>query len=295
MYRSEKLYKKIDSLVPDNNVWPVCIPSYNRPNGTALRRLLSEDNLDVYLFIRSEQIELYRKYQGRYHIIKLNNVHDIGETRRSIVRYGMKKKWSHLFMLDDDIEQVDFIVPWYLRSGKEAMVPWSTVTTGPTLLNTYAFKMWQYLVHPYLDTVAISSPYYKRFCWSKERYENIKPKFNIGQPIQCVHLNLDLLREHGINYQPSSVCGVEDYAIAYECYKHGLRTLQVPDIVYSCPAMGSNEGGCDFSMEILENRIKLFMSNVVKPEDIDKFTTKISKSGVPSVKFKWREFMIKGE
>lgn len=289
MYRSIKLYRKIDTLVSDEELWPICVPSYSRPNGQALRRLAQEDGLKLYLFIRAEQYDMYKQYADRYTIVKLKRVHNIGETRNAIVRYARKKGWHHLFMLDDDIQQLDFMVPSVTKNGVKAMRTWSSIKAQRTSLNKYAFKMWQYIVTPYLDEVAISTPFLRQFTWHP-RYANAEPKCNVGQPIQCVHLNLDLLNEYDINYQSSDICGVEDYAITYECYRHGLKTLQIPDITYNCPAVGTGEGGCELNEEIAEERIRLFMENVVAPEDKHKFSIKTSKSGMKSVKFLMKYF-----
>lgn len=292
MYRAKKLYKKIDTLVPDSEIWPVCIPSYNRPNASALRRLYDQPGVPVYLFVRKEQYEDYKHYADRFHIVKLNNVHDIGETRNAIVRYCWRKGMSNIFMLDDDIDLLDFIMPSVTSRGTPAMRPWSTIKGNKTTLNKYAFKMWQYLMYDHLDKVMVSGPHFKRFCWSL-RYADAPPRYNVRTPIQCVHLNLDMMKEYNINYLSNDVCGVEDYALIYAGYTNGLRSLLVPDITYSAPAVGSGEGGCDFSQDTNNHRVQLFMKNVVRPEDAHKFTTKISTSGMYSVKFKTEEFRVK--
>lgn len=108
-----------------------------------------------------------------------------------------------------------------------------------------------------------------------------------------------MLHKYDINYIDSDVCGIEDYAIQYHCMKSGLYTLIIiKDLVYDCPTMGKNIGGCDYSegvTETLNKRMKLFMENVVSEEDKKYMTTKITRSGIPSIRFKWNHFRVKEE
>lgn len=72
MYRSEKLYLTIDNIIPDSEVYPICIPSYNRPEAKLLKELKRNGNgLRVILFVRKEQYELYSQYSDVFKIVKL--------------------------------------------------------------------------------------------------------------------------------------------------------------------------------------------------------------------------------
>lgn len=84
-YRAELLYNNIDKLIKDSEIFPICVPSYSRPNAPFLRYV---DDLPVVLFIRKEQKDLYKQYQDRCHIVQLENVEEIGQTRKSHSRLG---------------------------------------------------------------------------------------------------------------------------------------------------------------------------------------------------------------
>ena len=61
MYRSEKLCNTVDKIIPDSKIYPICIPSYGRPDAKLLQSLSKQD-LPVILFIRKEQYDIYEKY-----------------------------------------------------------------------------------------------------------------------------------------------------------------------------------------------------------------------------------------
>lgn len=281
-------------MIPDSKVYPVCIPSYNRPDAKLLQILQHED-VPVYLFIRKEQYEMYSKYSDKFKIIKLSNVHNIGQTRNAIIRYCIKHKIPKIFMLDDDIYFCDFMLPSVTSGNKEAMRPYCTHTGGSYTVKPYFFKMWMQYLREADPRVAISSAGGKSDWWNI-RNANSTPIYNSGSPIQCIYVNVRLLHNHGINYMDSDICGIEDYALQYHCMKAGLYTYVVKDLVYGCPTMGANEGGCDYSsgmIETMTKRMELFMENVIEDEDKPYITTKVAKSGIPSVRFNWNYWRIK--
>lgn len=296
MYRSEKLCNTVDKIIPDSKIYPICIPSYGRPDAKLLQSLSKQD-LPVILFIRKEQYDIYEKYKDVFKIVKLIGVNNIGQTRHKIVQYCIYKKIPKIFMLDDDINLCDFILPSVTSGGHKALRPYCTHKGTPYRINKHFFKMWMWYLSKADKKVAISSAGRKRDWWGMQ-YANAQPIYNSGSVIQCVCLNIKLLHKYDINYIDSDVCGIEDYAIQYHCMKSGLYTLIIKDLVYDCPTMGKNIGGCDYSegvTETLNKRMKLFMENVVSEEDKKYMTTKITRSGIPSIRFKWNHFRVKEE
>lgn len=295
MYRSEKLYLTIDNIIPDSEVYPICIPSYNRPEAKLLKELKRNGNgLRVILFVRKEQYELYSQYSDVFKIVKLKNVANIGQTRNAIVRYCVKSRIPKIFMLDDDISLCEFIVPSITSEGHKALRPYYTHKGSSHKINKYFFKMWMWYLSKASTKVSISSAGRKRDWWNIQN-ANAQPIYNSGSVIQCVCVNVKLLHKHGINYRDSDICGIEDYAIQYDCMRAGLYTLIIKDLVYDCPTMGRTEGGCDYSEgveKVMRKRMKLFMENVIGKET-DLVITKETMSGIPSVRFKWGKFRVK--
>lgn len=86
----------------------ICIPSYNRDHPSTLERLypqLPHAKVRVIIFIRKDalQRQFYSHYRDRMDIVELDDVTDIGETRKAIVDYCIHQRISSIFMLDDDI------------------------------------------------------------------------------------------------------------------------------------------------------------------------------------------------
>ena len=77
MYRSQKLYKEVKN--EDFPIFPICVPSYNRPDPAILNSLDTYPELPIILFIRNtkEQKKLYKKWRGKCKIVLLDDVNDL--------------------------------------------------------------------------------------------------------------------------------------------------------------------------------------------------------------------------
>lgn len=64
----------------------ICIPSYKRPSGIAIKRL-KDIPLKKFLFVRSEELDIYREiaHENNFTLVKLKNVNDLGDTRQKFV------------------------------------------------------------------------------------------------------------------------------------------------------------------------------------------------------------------
>ncbi len=294
MYRTEFLYNNINKLVSDKDVYPVCIPSYNRPNALLLRYA---DRLPMVIFVRKEQLDLYSQYKGKCEIVPLENVYDIGTTRAAIVDWAWRQGYENIFMMDDDITNGDFMVPGIgEKSGKDFMKGWRTTVNIPETVELWFFKMWQYLISRSDEKLTLSSPGTRGDNWSIDNMN--KPSvYNSGAPISAVHLNIKNLKENNINYGSNSVEGAEDYALIYKIMSEGLYCCVFKDLLFRVPGVGAGKGGNIEEKERLEERyhlfIKLFRSNVLDSENEDKVGTKVSKGGIPSIRFIWSRWRDK--
>ena len=294
MYRSEYLYKNIDLLIKDEEVFPICVPSYSRPNASFLKYC---KNLPIHLFIRSEEYELYKKYENDCTILLLDNVNDVGETRREIVNWAIENNVDDIFMVDDDVTSVHFNIPGdSSNSDKQFMKSWYTINDVPWTAELKFFKMWLWMLTLCDDKVTMSAPG-QRSDWWNIRYKDEPITYNRGTPIQCIHLNISNLKNTGINYNSTKIDGAEDYAIIYRIMKSGLYTTLFTDLAYCVPSIGSGEGGCNKteSKDLNERYdlfIERFMSNVLDEEDKYRVSIKTSKGGVKSIKFQWNQWKI---
>lgn len=241
-YRSESLY----AFVKENPIspWPVFVPSYNRPDAPLLKCALQEPEFPIVLCIREEQAELYAKYKNKIPILYLQDVNDISQTREQILQQA-SKYYDQIFMMDDDISWLDYMIPSKTKSGKESMRA-SRTCFGTLPKKTEILQMWMYtlLFDKEYKKIALSTIGYRPDIWSIKN-ANLDNKYNSGTCIQCIHINTKLLQKHGIHYRDMLTVGNEDYALQFDIMSAGLLTTVYKDLMYDCPAMNSLSGGCE--------------------------------------------------
>lgn len=259
----------------------IAIPSYNRPDSKALQKLKNIP-LEVYVYVRKEQVPLYRKYKDwGYKIIALKNVTEIGLTRRAIVKHldSIGVRWA--FMFDDDIGKVELLKysPERKRYDSERILQGSP---EPPRIELRALKLWYNLAKAH--KLSLSTPCYRPDLFAKGTHIQI----NSATCIQCVLLHIPDIVEVG-NYHNIHETGNEDYYIQYKLMEAGYRTARIGLIEYDCPSIGNVEDGTDDGLIPKYTKyIKNFQENVCGDPEL--VTTKISRSGVPSLKFVWKNW-----
>lgn len=257
----------------------VFVPSYGRPNATFLKRSLNH-RFPMYVFVRKEELPQYSWIKSRPDtvMVALKNVHNIGQTRRVMLRYAAHKGIPKIFMIDDDVSRLDLSV-WdeekqRVRASGTAANPesWSKVLTT-----------WENL----WKEEALLGASYRPFSWSM-RKDLINQAAN-AQLQQCVGVNAELLFRNGLNYRDSDEVGNEDLFLQLECITKGLTTARLNSIQYDCPAMGAGKGGCNKSeagdiKQKQSRRVQLFLQACGESPFIRKGVTQ---SGVESIKFNW--------
>ena len=288
-YRSELLYEYAKEHIRDQDVPPVLVPSYNRPDAKLLQRLLVEPELPIILCIRREQEEMYSRWKGKCHFLLLENVHDIAETRAEIIR--LVSPWlKTAFMFDDDICELDYLIPSLTCNGKEAMrVSKCDGNQRPRHIDV--LKMWLCLVEQCDKRLTISSPLYRPDSWHLKN-KNADTVYNNGACIQCVYLNIENLLKHNITYKPHAVVGNEDYALQFDTMSSGLLTTVFTDLEYGCPAVNSHPGGCENANGYSDanERYRWYVScakSYYGNHPGIKYTT-TRRTGMESVKFNWK-------
>lgn len=299
LYRTQILANKIEGLIPDNKVWPICVPSYNRPNPNILKALEEQPELPIVLFIRNDpaQKELYKEYRKRCRVVLLNNVSNIGQTRASIIQWAWKNKLPNIFMIDDDIAALSYRYPHPTKNGKLCMRGVQQNLNLPeTKVNFKTLKMWMYSVKKSHPEVAISGISHRSQNWNI-KFNGVAPRYNSAQLIQCVHVNTKLLKQHNINYRDSDFCGNEDLALQFDVLEAGLRTILFTDYYYRCPDVGYGVGGCEnvFGLKDLNERYKkyvsLFKENMIKNKPHPGVTIrKTNSAGLDTIRFNWNYY-----
>lgn len=297
MYRAEYLYKHIDQLVDDSEVFPICVPTYNRPNARILRYV---DKIPLVLCIRREQQELYREYEGRARFCLLDNVYDIGTTRAAIVDWAYNEGIDNIFMLDDDVYCLTFLEPGKSSTSDNYFMRMYVTNKGlPQTVELYPFKMWVWMLKRCSEKVTLSGAGGKPDTWSLSNADKAV-LYNSASIIQCIHLNVKNLKENNINYQTNLIDGAEDYSLQYKIMSEDLYTALFKDLVFCVSNVGDGKGGNQAVEQAkMEERyhkyIKAFNDNVLDKENAYRVTTKVSKSGIPSVKYIWSKWRIQDD
>ena len=299
MYRAEFLFKHIDELVRDDEVFPICVPSYNRPQAPLLSKY--GDKLPIVIFIRREQEEMYARYKGVCRIVLIDDVHDLGETRVKIVDWAYKSGYDNIFMLDDDISCGTFLVPGKsTKSDKYFMKFYETVNNLEWGMDLKFYKMWVWMIKHCDERLTLSGPGARSDFWDLKNANKALP-YNSNSVIQCVHLNIRNLKENNINYASNVLEGAEDYALQYKIMAEGLYTIAFRDLAFVVPGVGTTTGGCNASEKVKDLHaryrefIRRFMENVLDEENAYRVGTKTSKGGIPSVKFNWIRWRIQDQ
>lgn len=302
MYRSQRIAKYTQSKEFQEDfpeIWPICIPSYNRPKPKILDGMV--EGLPLYFFVRREQLPEYRYLRSKFRVIPIDAVSNIGETRGKILKWAHIKGYNNIFMLDDDILSVDYLYPGETRGGKICMRA-SRLNEGLKLrgLNPDAFRIWQFFISKLDPDTAMTAPLYRPDSWHM-KYKNADIRYNSGSVIQCIHLNVSKLYEYGIKYKSSEIVGNEDIALQFEAMQSGLKTAVITDLVYDCPPINSHKGGCENASgysnpnERYKKYCKLFIQNV-SGENHPGVGLKVSRAGFTSIKLNWKYWReINGE
>ena len=298
LYRTQKLYKEIKN--EDFPIYPICIPTYNRPDARILTALDTYPELPFILFIRNtkDQKALYKKWKSRCKIVLLDDVDNIGATRAAIINWCIENKVSRIFMLDDDVDELDFLYPHETRNGTLCMrAARQNMGRAYKGVNPFTLRMWMKVIESSRKDLTLATPAYRPDSWHMKN-KDADLKYNDGACIQCVYINVKNLYRAKINYRDTEDCGNEDYALQFDIMSKGLTTCVFHDFMYGCPAVGSIEGGNEDACKIkdikerYEHFIELFVKNVSKGEH-EGIRIARSKSNIPSIKFNWKYWKTK--
>lgn len=214
---------------------PVCISSYNRPDAPIFSHLQDFNQNELYIFIRKEQRKLYKDVSKIGKLVMLPDwVYEIGTTREAIVQWAQQNNYSNIFMLDDRIIAVNYLVPKTAKTGKQSLTaPKQSLHTG--------LLVWEQILKRYSFT--LSSPAHKGFSYYPE---NINKDYEINNGIisAAISINVKDLATHNLHYKPLDTCGGEDICLLLDVMKAGLPTCKITDLEYDeIPSDKLSSGG----------------------------------------------------
>ena len=260
----------------------LCIPSYNRPDGIAIERC-KELPMRKFLFIRREQLDMYRKWTTWYTLVLQDRGTDIGLVRKNIVNFCHRKGFIWAFMLDDDISKVETL--GVDLSGKATANRIIAGVPGPRM-EEEAFKAWFKIARK--QDLALSSPNHRAY----DRFNHGMLQVNKSACIQCVLLNIPAVYAVG-GYKSIRETGNEDYYVQYKLMDSGLLTGKVGIVEYDCPAVGAGEGGNNTEEYSDINKrydtyVSTFLSEVCSDPNLVR--TKVTQTGQKSIQFVWKNW-----
>lgn len=297
----------IDSIIPNESIIPIAIPSYKRPEARLLKTLSSTDYPGrVMVFVRKEELKSYKSVWGdRFEFVPLRGVRNLGETRAEMVNWCLDNDISEIIMMDDDITAFDYMVKGCKKNGEPCLKTYQNSVCEQLGVNPTAIKLWQLYLKEAKENypIALSSVAYRTYSW---HYDNTKKPWSLndGYCNQVFYLDLELLKENSINYVSSDVCFNEDKYMQYQVMSSGLYSLVFNEFSYSVSTAGhiSDGSGCaemygcqnGYSEERLftayKNGTKKFIKNVLNEEDNHRCIRKVNRQGMYEIKFVWKHW-----
>ena len=294
----------LNLLNSDSKIFPICVPSYNRPDAVLLNELSKNPKLPVILFIRREQELMYKKWEKYFKIVLLDNVKDIGETRNRIVQYAIKNNHDIIFMFDDDIYKLNYLVEGYTKKGNKKLMM-KSIPEEECQIGKEAMQLWTKYIEM-CENLALSGIIYRPFSWM---WSNKKLKWEYNKPVaglmQVISVNVKLLAENNISYKSNDIVFNEDKQIVFDCLVNGLNIIQFKEFTYSVKDRLSCTGGCldnlynidqesskqekiEKIQSINNEGLELFMKNVIR--DHPGVTMKKDKKGNNRISFHWENW-----
>lgn len=243
---SNKLYENAYDIVKDR-LFPVVIPTYNRPNCGFLKWVTNVvqpgNEYPIYLVVRKSQKELYEaseyvKYHDYIHVKAFPDemIDDIGKVRQQIVN-AFSKQYDNVFMFDDDIVNFCHSVPYFRSNGEPKAQGVKCVNFGKVM------AMWQ-LAHEYACAkydIAFSTGMLQGFSWLPD-FIKVENSIRIlsGLPTLAVCVHLKKLVSSGLNYRTLIGNGHDDIDLLIRCLQNGLLTAEFRWMTYGSPGIGTD-------------------------------------------------------
>lgn len=216
---------------------PLCVCSYHRPNAPIFSSEIAKsiDQSLFLVFVRNDPKELedysWLEKEGIATLVPiLDDVKELGATRRYVVKYCTERGYKNIFMFDDTVINLYINHDHLTKTGNIYMgnAPWSTPED--------ALLLWQWLHTTYkqgdeeYQGCAMSCIGVKGFDWSPSLL-NATMEINNGSYIfNYVCLDLETLKKYNINYDDMNKVGVEDIYMPWMIMKTGLPIRVFTDL-----------------------------------------------------------------
>ena len=188
----------------------VCIPSKGRPN-TVTYRIFEEAGYEVYHFVEPQEVDAYKQVPNRIDIGE--NDRGVTYVRNFMLKWCQEKNIDWAWFCDDDV------IGFGVYNGK-------TVRKNAEVLKAVEKKAMQL---PF-EIVGLN---YVQYAWTEKKNYSINTKF----AEVCILMNVSAI---DWSYNEDTK---EDRDFAMQTIQNGHGVLRFNHVWFSCPNVGSNEGG----------------------------------------------------
>lgn len=284
-YRSCRICKELQQT---NLKLPICIPTYSRPVSALSELWKKYPELPCVFFVRIEQKQLYQLLRDTgAKIVYLRSTDNIGDTRRKICSWALKKGYDDIFMFDDRVRRISVLAPKQSKSGRYNM--WTVPQFNSPI---DALRLWEYLIKIYQPDIRGCPHSGYTFDISNA---GIYPK-QYGVDCQiAIHLNVKNLAEHRIFYKDVAICGSEDAQINFDILEAKMRYMIFSDLEYdNVPSSDKLQGGiAAVEQNSRKQRFTEYCDRFLKNipgVDHPGIRIREDKHGIPYVRFNWNYY-----
>jgi len=269
---------------------PICIPSYNRPNGKWIKKLADEfdndNNYPIHIFVNNEQKMLYENSEYikdknwiTIHAFPNNEISDIGLKRAKIVDIMFDLGYETIFMHDDDMTRLVPSIP-HFRNEKPISRSWETLNC------VESYNMWQ-LAAEYawykFDRAMYCLPMVAGFTWVPE-FSLEESSYTIrGLASICMCINIKRLKEANLNFRSNKNNHHEDFDLQIRVIEKGYYPIEIHWMTFFTSQ--NKENNVSEHNTFLE-RYEVFQKAML--EDFKHIDWVIAKDrGIPNVGLNW--------
>lgn len=239
---TNELYRTAYNNIEEKDRCPLVIPSYNRPENIISKYIFEYTKDDeqwpvVFVVRESQEVDYkesyYIKNNSNIYIISFpdKEINDIGKTRAKIVDYFKAKSFPFIFISDDDNFKFFYSLPFTRSTGTRISYYYHDNNSFPRFMAMWQTAMQQAV--DYRNNVIISCPMIAGFSWVDKFCDiDLSIKYVSGPQVALTCLNMNAIRESGLNYKTIKDNGHEDKDFLIRALLDGYITAEFRWLTY---------------------------------------------------------------
>lgn len=200
-------------------VIPICVPSKARPKGSTLR-LLANSGISAHVYVEQDDEKHYRDQWASSHKLQVLPKSNCGIAYAR--QYMMEQHNAWHWQIDDDILSLS------ARTG--------VTKRSKACKIDYCIRKAEWYLRELTRSFVMVGLGAKQYDWKENKSPILVDKFCYA--FFCIHSGI--AKRNGIRFDMS---GKEDKYFAIQSLASGLHTARLTELLYTCPTIGSNQGG----------------------------------------------------